>query len=220
MNYQPDRVIYATTLNMSVSNTVGSQNNFYSIPTDIYGYPLGIFSYDGGNTWNDLSVAIGYINNNSTPIITVQPLVTGSEIQFSAYVNATFGNSETIPLIINIAILAPYNITTIDFNAIVTPKIISYQSTSGDRSLYSVYRNIVLDNQITAGTIENIPHNLGIVPDIFVSVDDNGFTSFANEWSSDHDTSNSNGVALDSENLYFASGSGKTFYYRVYEENS
>lgn len=219
-----DRILYANTISTTINNSSGTQTDFYTLTTNlgIQTYPLGIFSYDGGNTWNDFGPAVSYIRSVSTPIVSIQARVdSSSTVYFDAGLSGVVGNQgATLSVLLKIALLAPFNNGVVDKSNLYSPKVVAFLSNDPQNpNNYSTYRRIALDNQSSA--TQTISHGQNQIPNIgFWQSSLGDIVVGANHWASDADPSNTNGIKMDANNLYVQPNFNETFYYRVYKDNT
>lgn len=213
--YEIDQIIFNKTYQLSVSNAIGIYL-FDSILNDIeapgvWGLPVGIYSYDGGVSWED--IGIKEITTNQTYLPSVE-LVARSDsdggLTVTIEVFATVGGGGTIPITLSLSLIARDEHTI--FDQTLTGDEISYISTGNYQKILS--RGTVTDDN----TFYTIPHGLNYVPSFrfwdyshlsspqAVSLGDN-FLTFAK---------------IDATNLYFdftrVPGTGNKYIYRLYYE--
>src|SRR5947209_7168482 len=116
-----DRVIYAAQKSYTPNNSVGTQTfTIAASETNInqFGRPLGIFSTDGGATWNDMGdvsdTGSSLLSHASPPALTVSARVgsgnvSNGEVSIVVSVNSTIGGGGTFPLLIGICLLVVDN---------------------------------------------------------------------------------------------------------------
>lgn len=227
-----DQVIFAGTFPYGVTNTVGSYTFTESTNTSQLALPVGIYSTDGGTTWNDLGAGIptGSLNKGITkPPLFVQPnsLPDGS-IQFNVTVNSTIGSGSTFALLISIAMLATDTPSTMPGIPELGGHKVAYSSLDTDTGAPTRYRQITIrgSQPVTSGsTLVSVPYSLGYVPDLFVWFNTGPGTAISilpplTFLSSSTGTlvPFSEDYVLDSSNIYFAPiGLSASYIYRGYK---
>lgn len=178
--WEIDRVVFSHTDTFTVTNTVSTTGQTFSINmvglNTQLGRPVGIFSTDGGVTWNDM---LGTASNSTLstyvvfPSVMVSPSVKSTNtITYSVLVNAKIGTGTTFSLICSIAVLAvdsPGIMTAIPSIASATNK--TSQSTVDSSGNPIRYRQIAFKNIYSTPigtTLYTVVHGLGYVPDAMV----------------------------------------------------
>lgn len=224
-----DQVIYSVTTT-DATLTTGSHSAFYEIPTPIgqYAYPIGMFSYDGGVTWNDFGFTLPIATTYASvqPGVQIQPSVDASGNIFFNGVNNTAG---TVTLILRVALLASYAPGPVPVPATLTQNT-SY--TNDARPLpsptflnfflppYSSYRRIASDTVSGTGD-HTVAHGQSAVPNFMFWVNVGGFiTMNAIGWQSTGSLGVL-GIHMDSTNIVFHvdAGTYNNCYYRTYKDN-
>lgn len=229
-----DKVIYSTTFTTSVSNTVGSYT--VSGPTtniNQSAYPMGNFSYDSGNTWNDFGFIFGPSNGKfdfgsfagALPAVVIQPIVsTSGAVTFSVAVTQTIsGLGASIPLTIHLALLSIPSPSIADSTSVTQPLAYGSVKSSASSGAYGTYRRIYTDSFIpTTGSPTSLNHNQSMVPNILFWNQDNTGDIFINpvRWASTGNIANEFGIKMNSSTITFYVDSSLTrCYFRVYEDN-
>jgi hypothetical protein len=237
-----DQVIYSTIISTTVPNSVGVTN--YVIGTPLFGYnwPVGIYSYDGGTTYNDFvptTLPGGSLLTNATsttaPKVYITPPVDSSgNCTLRIDVKATVGGGSTIPIDARVALLAISDPTGLTVGVPTTQSSVGNKLayTSSHEGLGVQYRQILLDSNSPLSTstlnIYTVPHSVGAIPNPQVwFFDGTKNTIMSNYWDVRYKPLNANnggvaGVAMDASNFYFspltALASSET-HYRIYKEN-
>lgn len=236
-----DQVLYSQIINTSVTNTIGS----YTISGDYNallqgGWPIGIYSYDGGTSYNDFvpttipgGSLLAHATSTTAPAVFVTPKVDslGGGLLFTIGVKNTVGAGGTIPLIIKIAVLATSTPSATGSTPIQSSENpLAYGNTHEGQTLQN--RQISIDSVSPVSTstanIYTVSHNLGLVPNPQIWFNDGtNNTIMSNYWDVRYKPINSGnggvaGVAMDSSNFYFSplnALSSSFSIYRVYGEN-
>lgn len=247
-----DQVIYSNTYNLTINNTVSSspQTFFYSLPTEIpngsnWELPIGIFSTDGGTTWNDagnVPSSSSLTNGLTLPAVTVGLYMDrfpgpNYTLNIQVTVSSTIGGGSTFPLIVSVAILAPSSPTSLSALPTLSSTTNKTAATTITPSgLPAAYRRIINSNLFTTaiGTnITSVAHGLSYVPDAIVWLNDNlgngytgaylrGFEAFIDSKATGLPQINAgNGNPLffmDSTNIYYAQwGQTSSYINRLYK---
>ena len=109
-----DRVVYAAQKTFTCTNSIGTQTfTILASETNInqFGRPLGIFSTDGGSTWNDMgdvsNTGSSLLNHATLPSLTVSATCASSgAVSIVVTVNSTIGGGGTISLVVGLCLLA------------------------------------------------------------------------------------------------------------------
>lgn len=168
-----DRVIYATPLIDSVTNSIGTYSNFTALESGLnqYALPLGIYTYNGGSTYVDFrgtQVSTSLSNNPTLPSVIITPHVTSTgRINFDAKVTATVGGGSTIPLTMYIVLLATDTPGTV--SAAPTSNAVLYSSNTPSNPNRKS-RTIAFSNTqaIASGVspLYSYAHGMGKVPNV------------------------------------------------------
>jgi hypothetical protein len=171
-----DKVIFSMYEPIAVNNTVsGVPQRFTTQNTTTglnqIGRPLGIFSTDSGNTWNDMGSASGSsgILHTSPPsvVVSCSSGVSG-RVYVDVTVNALVGGGGTFNMMVGVVVLAEDNPTPLTQLPVLSGKSAYASRSTQDGS--STYREITLtgNETVASGTGQiPIPHNLGYVPDLW-----------------------------------------------------
>lgn len=164
-----DNVLWADSLSPQIDNSIG----FTTITTDVSKHvvsnwglvPIGIYSYDGGVTWQDCN-----ITTRDLPGLAVEVNLTANTSQLVSLVRvvSTVGGGATIPVQIFFCLLPPPqdSITNLHIDDALVKQITSYNSTNP-------VPKIAFKGAIPVGLVDNpISHNLGYIPDVFVYYSD------------------------------------------------
>lgn len=237
-----DHVIFSQQWSTTVTNSIGTSiQTWGDTLLNQFAYPIGIYSYDGGVTWNDFvpnPIPGGSLltNSNATiqPAVFVTPRVTAAGIlSFGFAVKATVGGGATIPLIIRIGLLATSN-PTITNGELIQSAVNKSAYITSSGGMFTQYRQIsqtpdpTINSTAVPSHYATIPHGLGQVPHLFVWWFDGTFqTIFSNYWDVRYNVLGSNsgvsGFGMDSTNVYpafsfTALAAGRTTW-RTYKEN-
>lgn len=238
-NYFPtDFVIFSTVWNTSVTNSVGTYTLTYgSAGTGQFGRPVGIYSYDGGTTYYDFvpqRIPGGSLLTNSSstiaPAVFVTPQVGSDTLSFAVNVKSTVGGGSTIPLIINIALLAvdsPSSMSQLPSLSSTNKTAYTTLSSGSQGSYRQILSTGAINSNALQQSITTIAHGVGAVPlpQVWFSTNTND-TIFENYMDvrqlTSGLTSGLNGMAMDTTNLYIAYSytafpNGQTLY-RLYRE--
>lgn len=225
-----DQIIYSTTINTTVTNTVGNYSGIYTLNSgsNQLTYPIGVFSYDGGTTYIDYGFILGAPGTPTSliPSVTVQinSNVDGT-VSFDASVNSTVGGGGTIPLILHVALLASSSPATLKKPQIAQKLSYSNIAKINDptKAPYSVYRRISADRTLSSTDL-TFAHGLSSIPNLMYwsRNPDNG-TAFMgiNQWANDGPEAAADGIRADGTNvqLHLNDPTGNQMYYRVYKDN-
>lgn len=226
-NFDMDTVIYASS---NTYNLSGSTSYTETINSGInqYGRPVGVYSSDGGTTWNDMfSTTSGWtVDNNITikPTLIVSPQVDSSG-NIVYYINAPNTGSFTLQTkIVLLAVDSP--------GVLPTPVVQSSNHFAYTSSFGGNYRKIVQKGIVTGtndGAIHTVPTNLGKIPIVNSwSYGDNGTgyvdkiqsCSVDSRWTT-NSTGNGYVIAYDDNNIYVQFVASTEYYeylYRIYQE--
>lgn len=236
-----DQVLFSQVINTSVVNSVASSTlNYGSTTIGQFAWPIGIYSYDGGLTYNDFvpttlpgGSLLTHATSTTAPAVFVTPKVDASgNLTFAINVKSTVGAGGTIPLILKIALLA-----TATPSSTFGPPI---QSSNDNPQAYgSIHRSQPLQNRqintdatspLSAGVLNifTIAHGLGVIPnpqvwhyDTFTNTIKGNF--WRNTWKPiGANNGDVTGIAMDSTNLYISPEAALTNsyqQYRLYKEN-
>lgn len=218
-----DQVIYSVTTSDAILAN-GTNNGFYQIPTNIgqTAYPIGMFSFDGGNTYNDFGVILPIVTTYASvqPSVALQPVVDNSGNIIFNGVNRT---GSSVGLIIKIALLASYSPKVMHDPPFVTQDL-SYTNVAKPffptTLPYASYRRIKSDAVASPGDT-TLAHNLGNVPNLMFWTQVSGKTTIdAIGWQSTGSIGDL-GIKFDATNITFHIN-GATYgqvYYRTYKDN-
>jgi len=233
-----DKVIFSNTGTFSATNTVGVTSVF-TIPSPTNGqesYPVGIYSVNGGTTWNDFTGDLGPWGSSLGIPTTIVPVMAWAESGMSntttyrVKCSVLQGGGGTFPIIISVALLAlkiPSPLTYI-------PTIASGETKTSSTTITPTggqvrYRRII-DTLATAagsGTIIQVAHNSGYIPDVaWWTTDGSDVRKISSttvkfvHGSTTIDTLGVFGFAMDSTNFYMSSYPGlpnSLYFYRTYK---
>lgn len=233
-NYWPtDKVLYSTATSITVNNSVSIGHQVFTFPSPIgsqRALPIGIFSTDGGVTWNDVggddpsaSFLNGIVAQAVSVTIEIQPDGTTTVL---VKVNSAIGGGSTFLLNLSFVLLgisgvsAQMPVPTISSG---TTKTATTNITPSSK-LPVAYRQIV--NQATlpasapagANVLNTSPHNLSYVPDLIFWRTDNGTPTQTFTFGTIYTRQTSTtGMYMDATNIYWWAALGITNYdYRIY----
>jgi hypothetical protein len=221
-----DQVVYANTQTINITNSV---NATVSIPftTAITSLirPIGIFSYDGGLTWNDLGAVQGAAPSTSFSSVintTTQCFISSGVAVLSAtfQVTATVGGGGTIPIIVRIIGLADNPPPILGALPTLGSNPVAYSSTDSQKDAAG-YRQIVQEGSfLTFGstTIVTVPHNFGYVPDVNMwNFTGSRYNLSSTGWAlsiTGAEVASYLGMAMDATNFYFVEIGTSGFFYK------
>lgn len=244
--YEVDKVVYSKTKTLTIQNTTSSNPQIFVAqdPSDLvpgqYCFPVGIFSYDGGTTWNDMGTDYGGSSitaNLPLPTVTVSPWVSSSGLlYFYVDVNSTVGGGSTFSLICSACLLLTDSPSSIS----ALPQISSTSTKSTKASISPTgeqiqYRRIVGKNTFTTAgvgeALTSVAHGLGYVPDMCYWMNkgwdpSSGVSSnFYSMTGGSYDIKNNQGnsqplMFMDATNIYYADtfgGGAQNYMYRLYQ---
>lgn len=176
-----DRVIFAKTYKLDVTNSVGTYNFDQDIDLDLsFGRPIGIYSLDNGATWNDiggLPSTGSLVRGVTLPAVQIVPyqMAAQNKLRLEVKVNSTVGGGTTFPVLVSICLLATDNPGVLSKAPQLGNQKTAMASMTPEK-LSSKYRKIrfrtTLNTPVGTG-VNTVPHGLGYVPDLFVWVNDN-----------------------------------------------
>lgn len=235
-----DQVIFSTVWETSVTNSDGTYTLTYG-DTGVgqYARPLGIYSYDGGTTYNDFwprpgSGVVNEVEDFLASTVIVSPRVASDgELSFRVQVIDTVGGGSTIPLIIKIALLANDSPVAMDQSPTHSSENKLAYVTVAD-NVSTRYRQILSANAVNSDDdpsgqpLMTTPHGAGVVPNLNIWFFDGTYNvTYENFWDVRYITEDFphalSGMAMDATNLYiayehFAFPSGQTLY-RTYNDS-
>lgn len=221
-----DRVIAVQTFTLTENDVAASYSDsvtFTDLATDLSGQYcpfIGVFSYDGGTTWNDLVQFTHLTGFTIDPVLTVYGYTKDNVVRLELRQTALINGGNPYTLTIKIALLAPTTLTTLSSPSLDTTAL-------NFNSSYN-YQKIAIQDSYTAPAGTNrqtIAHNLGYKPLFFVVYKDT-LTDGLFTLNADYGLSGSilNGVEVDSTNIYvntsLAGGDSATVYYTIYHEDT
>ena len=225
-----DKVLFSTTTSGSISNTPG----FYELtpldnPTNQIAYPIGIYSWDGGVTWDDIGqlpfgtpgdVAI-YLYGK--PVI-IWPTVEENQIIINCAVGSVVpGYGANLGIQLKLALVAGPSPTPID--QFTLDQTVAYSSNILS-SNYTTYRRIDTDAVLpgnSSQSLNSILHGLDEVPNfLYAEVTDTAAAPPQAFYSFAPGGNTSWGLYMDTEYIYYrvTSGSGADVAYRTYKDNT
>jgi hypothetical protein len=176
-----DQVIWSNTLNLDVTNSAGT----YTFEDKVYGQvgsflnlsgnpddsavgqgpiTFGIYSFDGGTTWNSIVQVSRAISGLS---VQVEALQEGSgDTNIYVRVNSTVGGGATFPLIVKYGMIKGPNtmvILTYSDNEELKPKTQQSAILDSRTPVPKVHDSGYVPAD---GVLHTITHNLGYVPDV------------------------------------------------------
>lgn len=168
---QVDKVLYAKTISLAPTNALGTYNLDTRTPivTGKQGMVVvGVYSYDGGVSWNSFNTTARVISTLSVQVQCVYNF--GSDaIQYSILVNATVGGGTTVPLTVKVALVQGQDTDT---NVEEPPTPLYEQKTVFD-SRTSIPRIAkTLTARTTSTQTVTLPHGFTTAPDVFAYVYD------------------------------------------------
>lgn len=170
-----DKVMYAKTFTLSPTNSIGTKTIDINISDTIQAapglLPFGLYTYDGGTTWNEISAS------SSSALDTVLSVILGAEfrndvIRFGVRVAATVGAGATIPIQVYLGLIdIPFGSPEYsgpDFNktSFLNLDVERTEQKASYDSRFVAPRIHKLGVVPQDGTIYTIPHGLASVPDI------------------------------------------------------
>ena len=226
--YNYDHVIFSDTFSGSVSNS-GWPQVIDGPTTNINqtAYPMGNFSYDDGQTWQDFGYFVGSDYGTfigELPVWVIQPVVDNSgdlifEVTYpNQGINGDTG-THSATFIIHIALLASYQLSILPGSTNLGQQIAYSNLVSGVTPPYATYRRISTDTAVVGGTY---PHGLATIPNLlFWQYDTSNDTDIApSRWSSTGGIGGELGVAMDATNVYIHVDSfTQDVFYRTYLDN-
>lgn len=234
-----DQVIFSDVWNTSVTNSVNTYTLTYGdTGVNQFGRPIGIYSYDGGVTYNELwtqNIPGGSLLTNSSstarPSVAITPMMGDGTLKFNCVVYSTVGAGSTIPLIIKVALLAvdsPSTLPSVPTQSADNKQAYTTLSDGSQGSYRQILLTGVINSSSSAQPYSTVAHGAGKVPmpELWFYDGLNDIT-FENFWDYRYNLGTRSpgitGCAMDSTNLYIAYSytaysSGQTLY-RVYREN-
>lgn len=213
--YEIDKIIQTGNYSSTITNSVSSKAIDYTTGINASGFVIGVFSYDDGATWRDMSDTSTASGFTIYPSVIVSALMDSSGvIEFSINQRALVGAGATFELMIRFAVLAKQDQADLDFVFI------------GGDTLYSSkysYMKIAKQGSFTvpassgSGYVTTIPHNLGYVPFFNVFLERSG--NIQRQYQFNIPTNE--GSYADETNLYIYSSNfagDVPYYYRIYYE--
>lgn len=174
--FPTDKVIFSTTVNTSISNTSNASIT-QTLPTTANqaGPIIGIYSYDGGATYNEVGLYSVYNRAGSgTNVLPNVTITLSSNVDGSVTINgatrSTYGGGSTIPLIISLCILAPNNASLMPaIPTLGNTNKLAGGTTNPNGTPIANRRIIKTDNPEYGDQLyHSLPHGLSVPPDLFL----------------------------------------------------
>lgn len=220
---QTDKVIVAKSLSYIVTNAIGITSFAFNtgdnlFQTDTYGLvPFGIFSYDGGSSYNS------FTSTQSTPTtgsplpvrVSVDHTANNGDIRFKVNVTSTVGGGATIPIDIYVGLIEGINnVTRIYQNTTQYAQKTAYDSRNP-------VPRIAFSGSVFSNTgVNTIPHGLNTIPDVRLYIYDTnqGGTPAGSTETPFYSLTGNWALKIDSTNIYIStiSSSGYIYNYEVY----
>ena len=220
---QTDKVIFAKPINKDVTNAIGITSFSFNtgdtlFQTDTYGLvPFGIFSYDGGTSYNS------FTSTQSTPTtgsplpvrVSVDHTANNGDIRFKVNVTTTVGGGTTIPISIYVGLIEGINNNVSIFDG-STQYI---QKTAYD-SRTPVPR-IALSGSVLSNTgVNTIAHGFSTIPDVRLYIYDtsSGGSPTGSTETPSYSITGNWALKIDATNIYIltVASTGYTYNYEVY----
>lgn len=222
-DYWPiDQVIFADTLTFSVpAGSVGTSYAPPNVATGLgqFGRPMGIYTEDGGSTYNDIGNHWAGGHAGAGIVVPIQP----NNVELRLFVDGS-GNVN-FTFFRNVTTSSPTVVTcSFVLLAVDNPSPISSETqTGGAETNYNdqnLYRKIVDAGNYSTSGLSTVPHNLGYVPNIEYWISSGGDDFKEGMYYDPNNPNDTTGMFFDNENLYLGYGpnGGLEVLYRVYLE--
>lgn len=201
-----DKIIYAETYSFSVANTIGATATITVDKYDVFlsgvcPLPFGIYTFDGGATWNDATNTS--INSGPNTSVTVTIRTAGASVKINYKVYATVGGGSTIPIQLSYGLIVDETESPLGDNStyLWSNQGNNFSQKAAYDSRKPAPRVALAGVSPYDGTARNIPlpNDITSIPDVRVfEVDNSTLTVSIPTFT---DTALNTGIRIDSSNL-------------------